>query len=227
MSGQELWSKVDHYLDNLFIGEDAALDAALEASEKAGLPAIAVTPTNGKLLYLLARILGAKRILEIGTLGGYSTIWMARALPEGGKLVTIEAVAKHAEVAIANIKRAALAEKVTVHVGQALQVLPLVARKADGPFDLVFIDADKPNNPAYLEWALKLTRKGSLIVGDNVVREGRVIHAGTADPSVQGVRRFNELLAQEPRVSATAIQTVGAKGHDGLAIGLVTADPST
>jgi len=223
MSGEEAWLKVDEYLDGLFVGKDAALDAALEASERAGLPAIAVSPTHGKLLHLLAKLQGAKRILEIGTLGGYSTIWLARALPVGGKLITLEYVAKHAEVARANIKRAGLADKVEVRVGPALSTLPLVASEGGGPFDVVFIDADKPNNPAYLEWALKLTRMGSLIIGDNVVRQGRVIDAKSKDASIQGVRRFNELLAAEPRVTATALQTVGVKGYDGLAIGLVTA----
>jgi len=227
VSGQELWTKVDRYLDELYVGDDAALDAALEANAKAGLPAIDVSPTQGKLLNLLARLVGARRILEIGTLGGYSTIWLARALPADGKLITLEAVAKHAEVARSNLRRAKLADRVDVRVGPALATLPLVAAEGGGPFDLVFIDADKPNNPAYLEWALKLTRKGALIVGDNVVREGKVIHAGTTDPSVKGVRRFNELLAKEPRVSATALQTVGVKGYDGLAIALVTAGPST
>jgi predicted O-methyltransferase YrrM len=227
MSGQELWSKVDRYLDELFVGDDPALEAALEASGKAGLPAIAVSPTHGKLLYLLARLHGAKRILEIGTLGGYSAIWLARALPADGRLITLEYVAKHAEVAKANIARARLAAKVEVRVGQALATLPLLAAEGAGPFDLVFIDADKPNNPAYLDWALRLTRKGSLIIGDNVVREGRVLDAKSKDASIQGVRRFNELLAAEPRVTATAIQTVGVKGYDGFAIGLVTADPST
>jgi len=223
MTGQAHWSKVDRYLDGLFVGEDAALDAALAASDAAGLPSIAVSPTQGKLLFLLARMIGAKRILEIGTLGGYSAIWMARALPDEGRLVTLEYSAKHAEVAKSNIARAKLAGRVDIRVGPALQTLPAL----DGPFDLVFIDADKPNNPAYLEWALKLTRKGSLIVGDNVVREGRVLQRGAKDASVQGVQRFNELMAKEPRLAATAIQTVGAKGHDGLAIALVTAGPST
>ena len=227
MSGQELWSKVDRYLDDLFVGDDPVLDAALEASREAGLPAIAVAPTQGKLLYLLARLQGAKRILEIGTLGGYSTIWLARALPADGRLITLEYVAKHAEVAKANIARAKLADKVEIRVGQALATLSLLAAEKAGPFDLVFIDADRPNNPAYLEWALKHTRKGSLIVCDNVVREGQVLDARSKDAGVQGMRRFNELLAAEPRVTATAIQTVGAKGYDGFAVALVTADPST
>ena len=227
MSGQETWSKVDRYLDALFVGDDPALDAALEASKEAGLPAIAVAPTQGKLLYLLARLQGARRILEIGTLGGYSTIWLARALPPEGRLITLESLPRHAEVARANIARAKLAAKVEVRVGQALATLPLLAAEKAGPFDVVFIDADKPNNPAYLEWALKLTSKGSLIIGDNVVREGRVADARSSDPGVQGVQRFNELLAAEPRVTATAIQTVGVKGYDGFAVALVKADPST
>jgi len=227
VSGQELWSKVDRYLDDLFVGDDPALEAALEASKEAGLPAIAVAPTQGKLLYLLARLQRAKRILEIGTLGGYSTIWLARALPADGRLITLEYVAKHAEVAKANIARAKLADKVEIRVGQALATLSLLAAEKAGPFDLVFIDADRPNNPAYLEWALKHTRKGSLIVCDNVVREGQVLDARSKDAGVQGMRRFNELLATEPRVTATAIQTVGVKGYDGFAVALVTADPST
>ena len=227
MSSQERWSAVDRYLDDLFVPADSALEAALEASAKAGLPAINVSPTQGKLLYLLARLQGARRILEIGTLGGYSTIWLARALPADGKLVTLEAVAKHATVARANIARAGLSNIVEVRVGQALATLPLVAAGAGGPFDVVFIDADKPNNPEYLAWALKLTRKGSLIIGDNVVREGRVLDSRSNDSSIKGVRRFNELLAAEPRVSATALQTVGVKGYDGLAIALVTEAPST
>ena len=227
MSGQELWSNVDRYLDDLFVGDDPALDAALEASKEAGLPAIAVAPTQGKLLYLLARLQGARRILEIGTLGGYSTIWLARALPADGRLITLEYVAKHAEVAKANIARAKLADRVDIRVGQALAILPVIAAENAGPFDLVFIDADRPNNPAYFEWALKHTRKGSLIVCDNVVRQGQVLDARSEDAGVQGMRRLNELLAAEPRLTATAIQTVGVKGYDGFAVALVTADPST
>jgi predicted O-methyltransferase YrrM len=219
MSSQSLWSAVDRYLEGLFVPEDAALDAALAASEKAGLPAINVSPTQGKLLMLLAKLRGARKILEIGTLGGYSTIWLARALPAEGKLITLEALQKHAEVARANLRRADLEGKVEVRVGKALDTLPQVAGEA--PFDLVFIDADKPSNPDYLQWALKLTRAGSLIILDNVVREGRVANASARDDSVQGVRRANEMLAREPRVSATAIQTVGVKGYDGFALALV------
>ena len=170
---------------------------------------------------LLAKMVGAKRILEVGTLGGYSTIWLARALPDGGKLITLEADGKHAEVARKNIANAGLAEKVEVRVGAALDTLPKLEAEGAGPFDFVFLDADKPNNPAYFDWALKLARKGSVIVADNVVRWGAITDRASSDPSVKGVRHFLEIVAQEKRVSATAIQTVGAKGHDGFALALV------
>ena len=221
MASRRQSSAVDQYLGGLFVPPDPALDAALAASEAAGLPAINVAPTQGKLLMLLARLQGARKILEIGTLGGYSSIWLARALPPGGKLITLEAVQKHAELARANIAHAGLADRVDVRLGQALATLPLLVSEA--PFDLVFIDADKPGNPDYLQWALKLTRPGSLIVLDNVVREGRVIDAKSGDASIQGVRRANEMLAKEPRLLSTAIQTVGVKGYDGFAIALVIA----
>jgi len=214
----ELWDKVDQYIADTLVRPDAALDAALEASDKAGLPAISVSPSHGKLLWILARLVHAKRILEVGTLGGYSAIWMARALPEGGKLISLEAVAKHAEVARRNIERAGLGAKVEVRVGQALVTLPSL----QGPFDFAFIDADKQNNAEYFTWALRLSRPGSVIVVDNVVRDGKVIDARSRDASVQGVRRLNELIAAEKRVSATAIQTVGMKGYDGFAVALVT-----
>jgi predicted O-methyltransferase YrrM len=219
---QPIWTAVDRYLDDLLVGPDAALEAALQASTEAGLPAINVAPTQGKLLHLLARIRGARAILEIGTLGGYSTIWMARALPPDGRLVTLEIDPQHAEVARANIARAGLAQRVEVRLGRALDVLPMLAAEGAGPFDLIFIDADKANIPAYFKWALQLSRPGSLIVVDNVVREGAVIESDSPDPSVQGVRRLNELMAAEPRVSATTIQTVGVKGYDGFALALVT-----
>jgi predicted O-methyltransferase YrrM len=215
----ELWDKVDQYIADTLVQPDEALAAALEASDKAGLPAISVSPAHGKLLWILARLVKAKRILEIGTLGGYSAIWMARALPADGRLVTLEAVDKHARVAKANIAKAGLEKKVEIRVGAALDTLPSV----QGPFDLSFIDADKQNNPEYFSWALKLSRPGSLIVVDNVVRDGKVIDARSRDPSVQGVRRLNDLIAAEKRVSATAIQTVGMKGYDGFAVALVTA----
>jgi predicted O-methyltransferase YrrM len=217
---QRQWSAVDRYFADLLLAPDAALDAAVEASRAAGLPDIAVAPNQGKLLWLLARMQGAKRILEIGTLGGYSTIWLARALPPGGKLTTLEYDAKHAEVARANVARAGLADRADVITGRALDTLP----KLFGPFDFFFVDADKGGYPDYFRWALKLSRPGSVMVFDNVVRDGKVIDAKTADTLVQGVRWLNELIAAEPRVSATAIQTVGVKGYDGLAIALVIAD---
>jgi predicted O-methyltransferase YrrM len=220
---QKTWTAVDRYLDNLLVGQDAALEAALKASAEAELPPISVSPTQGKLLNLLARVRGARAILEIGTLGGYSAIWMARALPADGRLVTLEVDPKHAEVARANLERAGLAQRVEVRLGRALDSLARLEAENAGPFDLVFIDADKPSMPEYFRWALRLARPGTLIVLDNVVRDGAVIDASSPDPSVQGVRRLNELIASEPRVSATVIQTVGAKGYDGFALALVTA----
>jgi predicted O-methyltransferase YrrM len=219
---QQTWTAVDRYLDDLLVGHDAALEAALQASARAALPAINVSPSQGKLLNLLARVLGARAILEIGTLGGYSTIWLARALPADGRLVTLEIDATHAEVARANIAHAGLSQRVQLRLGPALDTLAQLAAERAGPFDLTFIDADKPNIPAYFKWALQLSRPGSLIVVDNVVRDGAVIEAASLDASVQGVRRLNELMASEPRVSATTIQTVGAKGYDGFALALVT-----
>jgi predicted O-methyltransferase YrrM len=219
---QERWTAVDQYITDLFVPPDPALDEALKASAAADLPAISVTPNLGKLLMLLAQIQGARNILEIGTLGGYSTIWLARALPRGGRLITLEADQKHAEIARANIVRAGLSDRVEVIVGKGLETLPTLAAKGAGPFDLIFIDADKPSNPDYFAWALKLSRPGSVIIIDNVVRDGAVIDAASEDASVQGVRRMNEIIAAERRVSATAIQTVGSKGYDGFAIARVT-----
>jgi predicted O-methyltransferase YrrM len=216
----ETWAAVDRYISGLLVSPDSALDAALEASAAAGLPQINVTPSQGKLLHVLARMQGARRILEIGTLGGYSAIWLARALPEGGRLITLEADPRHAEVAGANLARAGLAEIVDVRLGPALDTLPGLV--AEGPFDLFFIDADKPNNPAYFSWAVRLSRPGSVIIVDNVVRGGAVADTDNDDPRVQGSRRLFEVIAAEPRVTATTIQTVGAKGYDGLAIALVT-----
>ena len=218
---QQQWAAVDRYFTDLLLPPDAALDAAMAASEAAGLPAISVTPPMGKLLHLLARVHGARNVLEVGTLGGYSTIWLARAMPAGGRLVTLEIDPKCAEVARANISRAGVEEVVELRLGPALETLPLLAAEGRGPFDLIFIDADKPNNPGYFGWALKLSRVGTLIVIDNVVRDGAVIDAGSEDPKVQGVRRVSEMLAREPRVSATAVQTVGGKGYDGFALALV------
>ena len=218
---QEQWTAVDDYFNGLFAPPDPALEAALEATAAAGMPMINVAPNQGKLLHVLARSVGARQILEIGTLAGYSAIWLARALAPGGRLISLEADPRHAEVARANLARAGLAEVAEVRVGPALETLPQLAAQRLGPFDLVFIDADKPNTAAYFEWALRLARPGSLIIADNVVRDGAVIDADSRDASVQGVRRFNAALAAEPRVSATAIQTVGGKGYDGLAIAVV------
>jgi predicted O-methyltransferase YrrM len=218
----EQWTAVDRYISDLLVPPDPALDAALQTTADAGMPPINVAPNQGQLLHLLARSIHARHILEIGTLGGYSTIWLARALPSGGRLMTLEYDPRHAEVARRNIDRAGLANVVEVRVGAALDTLPQLAAQKPDPFDLVFIDADKQNTAAYFDWALKLTRPGSLIITDNVVRDGAVIDAGGDDPSVQGVRRFNAALAAEPRVTATIIQTVGSKGYDGLAIAVVT-----
>ncbi|MFO0837277.1 MAG: O-methyltransferase [Phycisphaerae bacterium] len=220
---QDQWTAVDRYFTDLLVRPDAALEAAIGASVAAGLPQIHVAPNQGKLLYLLACLVRARNILEIGTLGGYSTIWLARALMPGGRLITLEFDPRHAEVARENLARANLAGLVDVHVGRALETLPRLEAERCGPFDLIFIDADKPAYPEYLTWALRLSRRGSLIIADNVVRDGAVIDANSTDPLVQGVRRFNERFAAEPRISATAIQTVGSKGYDGLAIGLVVA----
>jgi predicted O-methyltransferase YrrM len=221
---EELWTAVDRYFSELLVNADPALDEALAASAAAGLPAINVSPVLGKLLHLLARAIGARNVLEIGTLGGYSTIWLARALPDGGRVISLEADPEHADVARANIARAGLADKVEVRLGMALDLLPGLAAEDGTPFDFVFIDADKPNNAAYFDWALRLSRVGSIIVVDNVVRGGDVIAAASESPTLQGVHRFLERLAAEPRVNATAIQTVGGKGYDGFAIALVTSN---
>ena len=218
---REQWTAVDRYFTELLVPPDSALEAALVASAEAGLPGINVAPNQGKLLQLLARLQGATCILEVATLGGYSTIWLARALPAGGRLVTLEAVPQHAEVARANIDHAGLGDVVDVRLGPALESLPQLADERFGPVDLTFVDADKQHNPDYFQWALRLSRPGSLIIVDNVVRGGNVIDETSDDPDIQGVRRFNDLLAAEPRVDATAIQTVGTKGYDGLAIALV------
>jgi predicted O-methyltransferase YrrM len=222
---QELWTAVDQYINGLFVPNDPALQAALEASTAAGLPSIQVSPPQGKLLHLLARLQGARNILEIGTLGGYSSIWMARALPPGGRLLTLEANAKHADVARANFARAGLANVIELRPGPALDTLPQIAAEGRGPFDLIFIDANKDAMSEYFDWALKLSRPGSVIISDNVIRDGGIIDPASKDPDIQGVRRFNERLAAEPRVSATEIQTVGSKGYDGFALALVNADP--
>ena len=216
------WTEVDEYFGDLLAPRDELLDAALEANEKAGLPAIGVSRLQGKFLFLLVKILQARRVLEIGTLGGYSTIWMARALPAGGQVVTLEVDPKHAEVARENLGRTGMLERVDLRLGRALDTLANLHAASAGPFDLVFIDADKENNPGYLEWAMKLARPGTVIVVDNVVRDGRVIDAGTSDLDLLGTRRMAEMMATHPRLSATAMQTVGAKGYDGFALAVVT-----
>ena len=224
LAGQDQWSAVDSYIADLFLAPDPALEAALASSAAAGLPAISVSPAQGKLLHLLARMQGARRILELGTLGGYSTIWLARALPAGGQLISLEVNPKHAEVAHANLARAGLTGRVEIRLGPALDTLPQLVSEGHGPFDLIFIDADKPGYADYLKWSLKLSRPGTLIVADNVVRKGAVADPGSQDENVQGIRKFNEVLAAEKRVTTTVIQTVGSKGYDGLALVLVTAD---
>ncbi|MGA5050788.1 O-methyltransferase [Streptomyces cellulosae] len=223
MSEARLWNAVDDYFAEQLLGGDPddALEAALRESDAAGLPPIAVSPLQGKLLQLLARIQGARRVLEIGTLGGYSTIWLGRALPADGRLVTLEYDPRHAEVAVRNIARAGLAEQVEVRVGPALESLPKLADEQPPPFDLVFIDADKANNPHYVEWALRLTAAGSLIVLDNVVRGGRVADPDNSDADVLGTRAALEMFGTRPRLDATAVQTVGVKDHDGFALARV------
>jgi predicted O-methyltransferase YrrM len=217
----ETWTAVDRYLTGLLEPADPVLESALAASAAAGLPPINVTPAQGKLLQLLARMQRARNILEIGTLGGYSTIWLARSLPPGGRLITLEFDPKHAEIARGNFARANLAGVVDLRVGRALDILPQLAAGGCGPFDLIFIDADKPGTADYFVWALKLSRPGSLIVVDNVVRKGAVIDAASDDPNVRGMRRFVDVLALEKRVSATVLQTVGSKGYDGFALAFV------
>lgn len=218
---QERWTAVDAYVQNLFMPDDPALERTLEESSAAGLPNIAVSPAQGKLLTLLAQSHGAKRILEIGTLGGYSTICLARALPGDGELVTLEYSPHHAEVAHANIVRAGLGDIVTIRTGPAQDILPELVSEDVEPFDLIFIDADKGNYPEYLGWSLMLSRPGTLIIADNVVRDGRIVDGDSSDVNIQGARRFNELLAADPRLDATIVQTVGSKGHDGFALAVV------
>lgn len=220
---QDRWAAVDEYLEGKLLQADEALESALRASAEAGLPQISVSPTQGKLLNLLALGQRARRILEIGTLGGYSSIWLARALPPDGHLITLEADTRHAEVARENLALAGLAGLTEVRVGRAQETLPHLVWAGVGPFDLIFIDADKPGYPDYLRWSLELARPGTLIIADNVVRDGAVADPASSDPNVRGVRQFIELLAAEPRVSATVLQTVGSKGYDGFAIAVVEA----
>ncbi len=212
---QNQWDEVDRHFGGLLLKSGPELDAALEASSAAGLPPIAVSPLHGKFLHLLAAAQRAERILEIGTLAGYSAIWMAKALPEHGRLITLEHDRRHAAVAAENIRRANLQNRIEIRIGDALGLLPEIEKQA-GPFDLVFIDADKENNPQYFSWALKLAARGGLIVIDNVVRGGQILDAGSADAAIQGIRRLHHMVAEEPRATATAIQTVGLKGYDGF-----------
>jgi predicted O-methyltransferase YrrM len=219
---QNLWTEVDQYISAKLVPQDPVLETALRHAADSGLPEIQVAPNQGKLLAVLAQAVGSRSILEIGTLGGYSTIWLARALAPGGSLITLEANPKHAEVARENFARAGLSQVIEVRVGPALESLPVLAEEQRPPFDMVFIDADKDNNTLYLEWALKLTRPGSLIIIDNVVRDGRIIEPDNTAGDVQGTRRLYDALAAEPRIFATSLQTVGSKGYDGLVIGVVT-----
>lgn len=222
---QNQWTAVDRYITDLFVPHDPAMEAIVRSSADAGLPAIHVSPPQGKFLMMLALLRGARRILEIGTLGGYSTAWLARALPPDGRIVTLEIDPEHAEVALANLARAGVEKVAEVRLGPAEETLPKMHASGEGPFDLIFIDADKPAYPEYLSWALRLSRRGSVIVADNVVRSGAVADADSLDPNVQGIRKFHEMLSSESRVSATAIQTVGTKGYDGFALAFVTRDP--
>ncbi len=218
---QKLWTEVDSYIKAKMVPEDAVLTQAVVNAREAELPVIAVSPTQGKLLHLMARMSAAQKILEIGTLGGYSTIWLARALGPGGKLITLELDPRHAAVAQKNFELAGFASVIKLRLGSALDSLPKLHSEGLGPFDLIFVDADKANIPSYFEWALKLARPGTVIIVDNIIRDGEVLDANSEDPNIKGVRRFNEMLATESRVSATEIQTVGEKGYDGFALLLV------
>jgi len=218
---QKTWTAVDSYIAESLIPADPALEATLEANSEHGLPAIDVSPAQGKLLNLLVRLSGAKRVLEIGTLGGYSTIWLARALPAGGSVVTLELDPRHAKVASANIKRAGLSDRIELRVGPALDSLSKLEAEGSGPFDFIFIDADKPNNRNYLTWAMKLSRPGTIVICDNVIREGAVLNTDGRDPYVEGARAAFSFIGSEKRLDGTAIQTVGAKGYDGFTIAVV------
>jgi predicted O-methyltransferase YrrM len=219
---EELWGRVDDYIVDKLVDEDGALSGALAANAAANLPAMDVSAAQGKFLNLMVRITGAKRVLELGTLGGYSTIWMGKALPEGGHLVTLEFDPRHATVARRNIDNAGLREKVTIHVGPAAQTLPTIAAAGPEPFDFIFIDADKPNNPIYLDWAIRLSRPGTVIILDNVIRDGKILDPQNDDPRIIGTRAAYDLIGHHPRLQATALQTVGAKGWDGFAMAIVS-----
>ncbi|MFD3448899.1 O-methyltransferase [Microbacteriaceae bacterium 4G12] len=215
------WNDVDLYFNAKLQAPDSVMDSILKTNSEANLPAIDVAPNQGKLLYLLAKLKGAKNILEIGTLGGYSSVWLGRALPEDGRLVTLEFDSRHAKVAEENIEKAGLKNKIEVFVGPALETLPTLKEKGFASFDFIFIDADKQNNPHYLKWALEFSRSGTVIICDNVVRNGHVIDAESEDLNIQGIRQFIDLLSEEPRIDSTAIQTVGSKGYDGFVLGIV------
>lgn len=219
---EDIWSDVDDYICERLLGSDEVLELALRDSDETGLLNYFVAPTQGKLLNILVRMQGARRILELGTLAGYSTIWLARALPEGGRLITVEIQPEYAAIAQKNIALAGLSHLVEIRVGKAIDVLPSLQAEGLAPFDLIFIDADKAGYPEYLEWSLKLSRPGTVIIGDNVVRKGQLADPTSSDPRVIGVRRFIEQIAQNPRLSATVIQTVGSKGYDGFAVAIVT-----
>jgi predicted O-methyltransferase YrrM len=222
MAGEEVWTEVDRYIaGHLLTDTDPIFEAVLRANAAGGLPSIDVSPLQGKFLNLLVRISGARRILELGTLGGYSSIWMAKGLPAGGRLISLEFSEKHAGVARENVARAGLLETIEIRTGAALDLAPKLAAEGQPPFDLVFIDADKPNNPHYLDWAVKLSRPGAIVILDNVVRDGRVADAASKDPAIVGTRAAFELLRDHPRIDATALQTVGLKGYDGFVIGVV------
>lgn len=217
------WAEVDEYVSGLLAPQDEVLEAALKAGVDAGLPEIQVSPPQARLLEILARLVGARTMLEFGTLAGYSTIWLARALPEGGRLITLEADPEYAEVARTNIANAGLSDLVELRVGPALDALPALDTEGVGPFDFVFIDADKIHTPDYFTWALDRTRTGGMIVADNVIRDGALVDPETDDPTIPAQRRFHEMIAADPRVTATTIQTVGGKGYDGFTLALVTA----
>ena len=217
----KLFESVDQYISDLFQDETDDLKATEQSIIDSGIPQISVSPNQGKLLHVLARLVNAKKILEVGTLGGYSTIWMAKALPAGGKLITLEYEKKHADIAQKNFVNAGLDKLIEIRLGKAIELMPVLLKENAGPFDMIFIDADKQPYAEYFEWALKLSRPGTLIIADNVIREGKVLDANSKDEMVQGVKRFNEALAKNKAVTATIMQTVGAKEHDGMAIAVV------
>ncbi|WP_458119421.1 O-methyltransferase [Paenibacillus sp. Z6-24] len=218
---EQRWSEVDHYVEQKLIPEDSIMKQVLLSNQQADLPPFDVSPLQGRFLQLLVRMSGARRILEIGTLGGYSTIWMARALPAGGRIVTLELNRHHADTAAANFELAGVTGQIELRQGDALKQLARLDEEDAEAFDFIFIDADKPNNPDYLKWALRFSRPGTVIFGDNVIREGEIINQQSSDPRIKGVRTFYDMLAGEPRITATALQTIGSKGYDGFMIGIV------